>query len=184
MECATGDRGAQLLHINAQLTDALQPPHEYVPWVVVNGVSTPAALARPGQGPADGQPTCLSGRWEAGARLGALCSPFWAGHMCEGQVGLCDLPSRFAQKPLKDQSQLLYLVCQLYQVSSGTEQRGWAGAGNVSFWGPSSLPSPPGREARRLPAHGQLPQGSLLQVMALPQEGAEGEEPDPLPSPF
>ncbi|XP_072297958.1 gamma-interferon-inducible lysosomal thiol reductase-like [Eucyclogobius newberryi] len=40
MKCVNGDLGNQIMHQNALKTQALKPPHNYVPWIVINGVHT------------------------------------------------------------------------------------------------------------------------------------------------
>uniref|UniRef100_A0A8C6U1V5 Gamma-interferon-inducible lysosomal thiol reductase n=1 Tax=Neogobius melanostomus TaxID=47308 RepID=A0A8C6U1V5_9GOBI len=38
MTCVNGDSGNQIMHQTALKTQALKPPHDYVPWITINGV--------------------------------------------------------------------------------------------------------------------------------------------------
>ena len=40
--CADGPEGVKSIAANKKKTDALNPPHQYVPWVLINGVHTEA----------------------------------------------------------------------------------------------------------------------------------------------
>ncbi|NP_001017196.1 gamma-interferon-inducible lysosomal thiol reductase precursor [Xenopus tropicalis] len=40
LECVNGDLGNKLMHENAQKTKGLSPPHNYVPWIVIDGMHT------------------------------------------------------------------------------------------------------------------------------------------------
>uniref|UniRef100_UPI00358FAA99 gamma-interferon-inducible lysosomal thiol reductase n=1 Tax=Myxine glutinosa TaxID=7769 RepID=UPI00358FAA99 len=40
VKCSNGSLGNDIMHKNAVRTDGLQPPHKYVPWIVINGVHT------------------------------------------------------------------------------------------------------------------------------------------------
>ncbi|XP_048469914.1 gamma-interferon-inducible lysosomal thiol reductase-like, partial [Rhincodon typus] len=35
--CVNGSKGNELMHQNAQMTNELEPPHNYVPWILING---------------------------------------------------------------------------------------------------------------------------------------------------
>lgn len=37
VSCANGALGTSLIHQNGKITNALNPPHQYVPWVTING---------------------------------------------------------------------------------------------------------------------------------------------------